>query len=213
MLWLAIISLGWSCDTHHKIVEDAIELMPEDFKGELIANKESLLRGSIAPDTEYLNFFEHNYNIYNGIGGAPSAINREAKLICKMIRENKPFDKIAYRLGVISHYVSDLHVPLHTDETDPNEWKYHTKYENEVVTYYLFRDRNYEYPPLELIDDPEEFAISIALFYNQYYDDISKAYTSGGGFSKVRKLTEKAYRGSVYDVACIWHTLLTTCKD
>lgn len=126
--------------THHKIALDAL---PRLTCREAAAWQEVFLRyhdpylvGAKAPDDQFKDFKNHVLHVKDGFwGGAPAtALKWYDKTVTAMRDQN--WVDAAYCAGVLSHYVTDPVMPLHTGQCEaespvhrPAEWSITKSYE------------------------------------------------------------------------------------
>lgn len=112
--------------THHKLALRALELLraadAEEWRRLFLSRAKLLLEGSKEPDKSFKDF--SNHVLHPGLGpddadwgGAPGAAeNWYARLVEKL--ERRAWDDAVHAAGVLSHYVSDPLMPLHTGSSD-----------------------------------------------------------------------------------------------
>lgn len=125
--------------THHRIAMDALlQLRGPDPDGWLrlfLNYYEGYLRGAKAPDDEFKDFKNHVLHVRDGFwGGAVSAANLWYDRVVMALRREYWADAV-YAAGVLSHYVTDPLMPLHTGQTE-EEGKVHRAVEWSVTKSY-----------------------------------------------------------------------------
>jgi len=128
----------WDSRTHQFIVGKALEKSPASFRNLLDFHQEYLILGIEAPDRIFKDFTNHYFNCTPNKFGvhAGSAIKKIAKELTLLRQQtgspqkivlhpkiapflklllNTPLKAFIFELGVLSHYIADLHQPLHTD--------------------------------------------------------------------------------------------------
>lgn len=205
MLFLQLSEvLAWSYHTHRKITADAVRLMPESFRNEFSGHKSHFLKGSTDPDTMIKDFANH---AYHPDGSHTDGMYRIIALFDKageLIRTRESPDKIAYTLGLISHYIADLNQPLHTagSERDPDESEYHSRYERDLNPHL----KNLVLPQIEYrpVDSVENAVKSMAIEANRYYGHIGSAYRGGRGLPELIEISDRQIAASIENVVNFW---------
>lgn len=196
--------LAWSYHTHRKITANAVRLMPESFRNQFSGHKAHFLKGSTDPDTMIKDFANHAYHTD---GSHPDGLYRIVALYTKaveLIRSKESPEKIAYLLGLLSHYVADLNQPLHTagKSRDPNESEYHSKYERDLNPHL----KNLQLPQINYtpVESPEQRIIAMTNEANRYYDEIGSAYRGGNGLPQVLTISEQQINASIQNIVDFW---------
>ena len=131
----------WDSRTHQFIVAKALQKCYPPFTNMLKIHQELFILGIQAPDRIFKDFTNHYYNCTPNkygyhFGSVLKKINNEIQLLNKMIIHpntiyhhsgiapflvgilDTPLKAFIFELGVVSHYIADLHQPFHTDGTD-----------------------------------------------------------------------------------------------
>ncbi len=209
-LCLALLFCGnsagaWSYHTHRKLTADAVRLMPDVFRNQFAGQKASFLKGSTDPDTLIKDFTNHVYHpdgsMVDGLYRIKDLFNTTAGLV----RNRAEPEKIAYMLGLMSHYIADLNQPLHTagSERNPDESEYHTRYE---------RDLNKELRNLQLpgvsyrpVTDVEQRVKEMAGIAHREYDAVDRAYRGGGqGLPEVLEMSRRQLAAATGNIIDFW---------
>ncbi|MBF0545321.1 MAG: helix-hairpin-helix domain-containing protein [Candidatus Riflebacteria bacterium] len=198
--------LAWSFHTHRKLASDALNRMPESFQKRFGQFKDDLLRGATDPDRVLKDFQNHVYHI-RGSGHRLEATARMSEvfsLISEKIAKGAPDKEIAYWLGIISHYVADINVPLHTAgaESDPNEDEYHAAFEKEVENHLSIIP--IATITIEPVTDPAMRLREMALAANAHYFEIGVAYRTGNRFFDVKDMVVKQYNSALKNIIDYW---------
>ncbi|MHA1203704.1 MAG: zinc dependent phospholipase C family protein [Candidatus Heimdallarchaeaceae archaeon] len=152
---------GWGLSTHQFIVREASNIVPDDWKEAFTYYLPEIVSGSTYPDQVLQDWENHLYYPISGENNAPWHINNTIYGIKSNITNNEDWETIFWLLGIVSHYISDINIPVHTDEY----WDGHPAYEKDInnhlnelnITIYSFDD----------FDDPVEFAIQCATYAHQ----------------------------------------------
>lgn len=196
--------LAWSYHTHRKITSDAVRLMPESFRKEFSGHKSHFLKGSTDPDTMIKDFANHAYHPDGShVDGLYRVIALYNKAV-ELIRSKESPDKIAYLLGLLSHYVADLNQPLHTagSERDADESEYHSKFERDLNPHL----KNLKLPQIEYrpIDAPDKRVTAMTIEANRYYEQVGMAYRGGTGLPQVIEIAERQIDASIQNIVDFW---------
>ena len=130
-------------------------------------------------------------------GIAPWAINETCERIIDLLKKNQ-FEKAIYNMGVVGHYIADLHNPLHTIINYNGQFTgndgVHKRWEHRLVDEYVKKIN--PVGNIEDVEDPWSFSMKIVKESFKLHQDILDADT------KARKLLTKkqAARLDSYDV-------------
>ena len=113
LLLSASPAVAWTPESQNEIALDAARLAPPDLYRQLSRNRAAFLQGVQEPFRD----------------GAPpespgqleAAIHQAIQNAQLAIELHRPFNEIAYRLGVVSHFLAHANDPLATDDSDPAE--------------------------------------------------------------------------------------------
>ena len=229
----------WNPSTHIKMCRLALTKMSIGFNRLIDVYPEYLELGIVAPDKIFCDTTNHYYNCTPNVkgyhyGSVVKKIQKEIKLIHKILSNkdlliyhpkcadylkniiNNPLKIIVFELGVISHYVADLHQPFHTDG------KYRFEFEDTPHKVYECDVRkNFENLNLNIgkrrykIKFPNESKID-DYFYNQiyksnkYYDKLIGNYflsqnkVKPDRWTKSINLTEDCVSRAIKSITNIW---------
>ena len=130
-------------------------------------------------------------------GIAPWTINETCERIIDLLKKNQ-FEKAIYNMGVVGHYIADLHNPLHTIINYNGQFTgndgVHKRWEHRLVDEYVKKIK--PVGNIEDVEDPWSFSMKIVKESFKLHQDILDADT------KARKLLTKkqAARLDSYDV-------------
>ncbi len=133
-----MIMWNWDSRTHQFIVANALQKCRSSFANLLKTHQELFILGIEAPDRIFRDFTNHYYNCTPNQYGVHSGsvikkIDREITMIHQMLQNpdtiilhpniapflknllDTPLKAFVFELGVVSHYIADLHQPMHTD--------------------------------------------------------------------------------------------------
>lgn len=128
----------WDSRTHQYITSQALKKCKKSFCKLILVHHELFVFGIEAPDRIFKDFTNHYFNCTENKYGVHSGkiiskINTEIELLKSMIANpttiihrpklapfvrimlDTPLKSFIFELGVLSHYIADLHQPLHTD--------------------------------------------------------------------------------------------------
>ena len=117
------VLFAWKCSsTHHKLAMDALNHIrgdaAENWRNQCLANIETYLDGSKAPDNKFKDFKNHVLHVReNHWGGAVGAAQKWYAATVEALRAKKWTDAI-YAAGVLSHYYTDPIQPFHTGQCE-----------------------------------------------------------------------------------------------
>lgn len=119
--------LGWSATTQKTLAFDAARLTPPDLYRQLARNHAAYAVGVNEPfaDTDPANHVKYP----DGRGRLDQVIRVAVDNAVKTIQAHRPFNEIAYRLGLVSHYVAKANCPLYLADHDPLSRTYHRDYQ------------------------------------------------------------------------------------
>jgi len=189
----------WDSRTHQFIVAEALTKCNPAFVNMLKVHQELFILGIQAPDRIFKDFTNHYYNCtpnkygYNS-GSVLKKIGKEIELLNKMTAEpdniihhpgiapflasllDTPLKAFIFELGVVSHYISDLHQPFHTDGKDrfPDEETVHQIMEADTRKH--LSDFTIELGRRCRITQPLEFFTEQIHYINGYYDELIENY-------------------------------------
>jgi hypothetical protein len=190
---LASPALAWDPAEHRRIVDIAIEHVPPRIAAFLRANRDEVVRGALDPDRKFMDTENHTVEIADGSRRNPERVAELSAALVAMLRNGAPRERVAYGLGALSHYVSDIDEPLHTSDVDKNENWYHPLFEAQAygIDWHLqtlgfaldvklgdatagweFHER-----PHETIDDVRAWQLANARWSHGFYDEIGHLYT------------------------------------
>ena len=189
----------WDSRTHQFIVAKALQKCYPPFTHMLKIHQELFILGIQAPDRIFKDFTNHYYNCTPNkygrhFGSVIKKINNEIHLLNKMVADpntiyhhsgiapflaailNTLLKAFIFELGVVSHYIADLHQPFHTDGKDrfPDEETGHQIMEADtrkhLDDFTLDLGRRYK------IKNPLEYFTEQIYHINNYYDELIENY-------------------------------------
>jgi Zinc dependent phospholipase C len=189
----------WDSRTHQKIASLALQKCDKTFVNLMKVHQEFFILGIEAPDRIFKDITNHYYNCTPNAYGIHHGkiiqkIEKEIILIESMLQNldkiilhdniapflsallNTPLKAFIFELGVLSHYIADLHQPMHTDG------KYRFA-DEETVHKILEADTRIHLEELQFIshrrqsiDDPLGFFTFQIFEINGFYDDLIDRY-------------------------------------
>ncbi|MEM1177527.1 MAG: hypothetical protein AAGM22_04230 [Acidobacteriota bacterium] len=112
---------AWTPESQQFIAEQAARLVPPDLYRQLARNRPSFLVGVQEP---FRSGAPQDLHARRD-GRLPTAIELAVDHAIASIEHHHPFNDIAYRMGVVAHYVALAHQPLATGEGDAEQRRYH----------------------------------------------------------------------------------------
>lgn len=121
-LGLAPTTSAWTPKSQQLIALDAARLAPPDLYRQLSRNRAAYLQGVLDPFRDGA----ADLHVQNPDGGGrlEAAILQSIDNAVLSIELLRPFNEIAYRVGVVSHYLADANNPLNCSEADTAEPRY-----------------------------------------------------------------------------------------
>ena len=115
LLLLSSTALGWDSEYHVQMVKDAVALCPYELRIFLSTYIEDVLEGAVDPDIILatpngyaFNYRKHYYIPEGDRGDAPEEVEKIALSVMELLMEDiDEKNMIAYRMGLVSHYVAD----------------------------------------------------------------------------------------------------------
>lgn len=164
---------AWGSPTHVFITNYAVEAMPDEWRPVFRFYIVELIRGSVAPDIISGitgNFSDHLYYPETQKYTAPWGVERELNYAIANFTAGN-WSAGMYALGFASHYLADIHIPVHTDEY----WPGHDGYEKDINEHLVDFEVTVA-TPTAAISDIVAYTISSAEFSHQYFDQIKAQY-------------------------------------
>ena len=143
-------------------------------------------------------------------GIAPWAINETCERIIDLLKKNQ-IEEAIYNMGVVGHYIADLHMPLHTVINYNGQFSgndgIHKRWEHRLVDEYVKKIK--PVGKIEKVKDPWSFSMKIVKESFKLHHLILEADT------KARKLLtkEQADRLNSYDVLSFEKPYLDSLYD
>lgn len=133
LLAAALLALGVPDDLHagdlgraRAIGFEAARLAPPDLYRQLVRNHPSFALG-LTPNEAQPPAPQGEKNP-DGSGTLDQVVARRVQEAIAAIRQHRPFNEVAYRLGRMAYQVSCLNDPLATDRSDPEEQRFAADY-------------------------------------------------------------------------------------
>jgi len=208
LIWLAASSSrveAWAGETHVWIATKAVAYLPRDWR-DLGFNlyPSDLADGATVPDNRGFwdyNSWYHWYHPSQDRGKAPDGVLRWYNYLLGNLTVREW--KIAvFNAGVMSHYISDVANPMHTDEKSQETDTVHSNYEGDVNAH--LSQMAITVAQLDSPSDVKQYIINIAWTSNQYYDALVITYASSGWHLQVAQITQTCLNLAVKAVASLW---------
>jgi hypothetical protein len=108
---------AWTPESQRQIGEQAARLVPPDLYRQLVRNRPSYRIGIEEPFQRAVP--EDRFKYPDGSGRLDEVVHVAIQNAIASIRAHRPFNEVAYRLGLVAHYVASLNNPIHTAYGDP----------------------------------------------------------------------------------------------
>ena len=239
-LILATFVRAWGLDGHRRINYIASKQLKGPFGQFLKNNSDPLKWYAVAPDynkdidseefhrhfidadyydeypfTKIPKKYEELISLYGEdkirkYGIAPWAINETCERIIDLLKKNQ-LEEAIYNMGVVGHYIADLHMPLHTVINYNGQFSgndgIHKRWEHRLVDEYVKKIK--PVGKIEKVEDPWSFSMKIVKESFKLHHLILEADT------KARKLLtkEQADRLNSYDVLSFEKPYLDSLYD
>jgi len=239
-LVLATFVRAWGLDGHRRINYIASKQLKGPFGQFLKNNSDPLKWYAVAPDynkdidseefhrhfidadyydeypfTKIPKKYEELISLYGEdkirkYGIAPWAINETCERIIDLLKKNQ-LEEAIYNMGVVGHYIADLHMPLHTVINYNGQFSgndgIHKRWEHRLVDEYVKKIK--PVGKIETVEDPWSFSMKIVKESFKLHHLILEADT------KARKLLtkEQADRLNSYDVLSFEKPYLDSLYD
>lgn len=194
---------AWGLATHQFMVDIAADYISTEWQEAFSYYGPEIIGGSTYPDQVLQDWDNHLYYPISQEHNAPWKVNETIDAI-KNFANNEEWENVFFFLGVVSHYTSDINIPVHTNLY----WDGHPTYESDI---------NSELDSLTVsvhdfgeITDPVQFIIDCASHAHQYYWDIRNAYPTGtetdvlSSNSTIRAETEEQLGRAIGAIIAIW---------
>ncbi|MEO0446071.1 MAG: DUF4332 domain-containing protein [Verrucomicrobiota bacterium] len=190
-LLLQVVRSAYCRGTHHKLALDALPLLRIEktlrWQSVFLRNHEAYLEGSKDPDKTFKDFQNHVLHVRDNYwGGAPDRAHVWYESTVRALKQRE-WTVAAYNAGVLSHYVTDPMMPLHTAQSEKEgtvhralEWSISTTYE----PIWKIAHEEMGLPRLEAGAHEawlEELILAGAEIANGYYESLIEAYDFKAG--------------------------------
>ncbi|MEM8962109.1 MAG: hypothetical protein AAGD38_11570 [Acidobacteriota bacterium] len=115
------VAEAWTPEGQTMIGREAARLAPPDLYRQLRRNRESYDIGLTQPFSMNAS---SRVKYADGRGSLDETILTAVRTAILAIEQHRPFNEIAYRMGVVAHLVAAANNPLATGSGDPNERRY-----------------------------------------------------------------------------------------
>src|SRR6059036_1950370 len=141
-------ALAWTDATRVRMIRDALKISPPALREVLLRYEADLTRGTLEPSRHEEE--EVHFQHADGQKGmaAPGVAHKEAE-VREMLRNRRPFRRIAYEMGTLAHLVADVEFPLNASDADPREPLYREAYR-------VYIEKNLDKIPFVVDRDPSK---------------------------------------------------------
>jgi hypothetical protein len=219
----AVTAYPWASSnskSHADIAERAAACVGQpDFTAFAKKNRTRLRAGAVEPDLHKtsrkdLGINKHFFNLLDNQAGQDiEKVRQEFEAVEALIAKGASHSRVAFELGILAHFVSDISQPLHCGGagTDKNENKYHTRFEHLLDKKPL--DTSGCSP--QAISGPiDKWQLGNATDSAKHYQAISSDFADNKKLDGTSEaLFEQQWRRGVNDVANIFLTIFERHKD
>ncbi len=198
---------GWNESTHQMIVRAAAKnpYMPHDLRILLRKNLFALELGSIDPDNkDPEDIRSHDVEV---------AVDVIPEIYDKILMARMDDRQLARQLGRISHYISDINNPMHTEQDEAEqdfEIQAHSRYEDQAEAIKITGTSLKK--PL-YIKDMRIYIEEVGDKSNEYFDTLIEIYIHPGNhMAKVKNITTKFIINAAQDTSNIFYTIWEDIK-
>lgn len=226
---------AWLSGTHERIATDALALLPPPMRASLEPSLGELREGSVRPDFISGDGGHHMYCLETACGDAPDHLSEQyAKLLTDFRRASWPSylfsgiallfpagcspgsntagpdggGTLAFRLGMLAHYIADISVPYHTipyvEPAKSRHFLFELEADNRLGQVNpAFDGRNDDIGPAL-----REYAIGLAREARTdlaVVDDPAESHNS----ARYRAAVDRSYARAVNAVADLWFAALS----
>lgn len=226
---------AWAFGTHRRIVADALAALPEDMRRGLEASSGEISDGSVHPDIE-LQDWENHYTCPDGsCGNAPRHVAASFDSIVRDFSggpseglgfliaalfpagcssksspagptPEPPPESLAFRLGVIAHYMADVNAPYHAAPLEALPLDEHLAFELDVDQRLGGIAFTFDGRYRDVGGDPAGFVLESSALTRR---DLGRLLVMGEGREKaLQALIRRRYDRAVNDVVDLWYSIL-----
>lgn len=201
VLLLAPLAQAWVAGhdrPHHAdISEAAAERLPAELRQLILTHRDAFRRGALDPDgvtdqKKGVHTFYHTFEPGKGSGGGVYRIELSLHEAVVAMRQGAAPEEVAYQLGFLTHFATDLAVPFHTGE-DLYDHAWHEPYEHAAYDHRNEYTARASREPRE-VHDPSAYAKEVAKESAAMGEALVAALDASGGVwsPEVRDITERA---------------------
>ena len=231
LLGVTTVAYSWASSkdkSHAEIAARAAECVGGAFAAFAKENLNRLRDGAVEPDLHKtckpdpkvptcrkdLGINKHFFNLLDNQQGADiEKVTEEFAAVNKLIAGKASKKSVAFELGILAHFVSDISQPLHVGgkKTDPKEDDYHTKFEHRGDK----KSLDTSGCSANLISgDIAMWQLGNAKQSAPHYKTISDDFADNGKLDgSAIKMFEQQWRRAVNDVADIFRTIFEKDKS
>lgn len=185
---VAGVAQGWQAapelPQHADLGQRAALQMRPELRELIVAHPESFRAGALDPDgvtdpSKDVHTFYHTYEPVEGEGGGLYQVRLALHEASMAMREGRPNEEVAYKLGFLTHFVTDLAVPYHTADA-LYDHEQHGPYETQA---HAHQSRDLAPRAPGEVEDVEAYMIEVATRSAAQGDRLVAAWEVNDGWS------------------------------
>lgn len=187
LMLLAPTAQAWQADPelphHADLAERAARGLPPELREVVFTELAAFRKGALDPDgvtdeDANVHTFYHTYEPVEREGGAMYTIQSRLHDAAMAMREGKDAEEVAYALGQLTHFVTDLAVPFHTGD-GYYDHEQHGPYETQAYAH-QHADLAPSRPPAE-VTDVERYMTDVAMRSAMLAERLTSAFERADG--------------------------------
>ncbi len=199
---------------HAQVSLTAFNSLPQPMQEQLSPYLNFITNGAMDPDLILQDWMNHDLNIHAAekeqIAAAARITQLYKSIANQLTQSDTDFSRVAYEMGMLSHYLADINQPLHTDQL-VHENLLHSQYESDVYFWhdkFFFSDSG-----VRLRFDPLQMVRKSAAQANRFYYPVYSSYLEQNGFENCQGITWINVQRAVEDIRDTWLTLWLKAKS
>ncbi len=200
---------AWGLPVHMYFVEKATANLPNaTWRNAFLWYMSELKTGSTTPDQVFQDWPNHLYYIPHTDNSttADIAVNRWYNFVVNNFSQGNWKDGF-FAAGVMSHYFTDINIPVHTGPY----WEGHPAYEKDINNH--LSEFEVTLQPPALVTNITDFVIQHATWAHEYYSLIHEAYPSSSSVAlstnqTIWNITELQMSRAINGLTSLWYTII-----